>query len=41
MVLKSLKQTPNGFAWLFYNQTIFQKFERSFFDQVLIDSKNV
>ncbi len=29
------------FAWLFYNQTVFQKFERPFFDQVVIDAKNV
>ena len=29
------------FAWLFYNQTVFQNFERSFFDQVAIDAKNV
>ncbi len=36
------KHTPLvHFAWLLYNQTIFQKFERSFFDQVAIDSKNV
>ncbi len=35
-------QTPlTCFAWLFYNQTVFQKFERSFFDEVVIDSKNV
>ena len=35
-------QTPLVcFAWLFYNQTVFQKFERSFFDQVVIDAKNV
>ncbi len=29
------------FAWLFYNQTVFQKFERTFFDQVAIDAKDV
>ncbi len=29
------------FAWLFHNQTIFQKFERTFFDQVAIDAKSV
>ncbi len=29
------KETPlTCFARLFYNQTVFQKFERSFFDQV-------
>ncbi len=43
MVLKSQKkQTPLvQFAQLFYNQTVFQKFECSFFDQVVIDAKNV
>ncbi len=36
------KQTPLvHFPGLFYNQTIFQKFERSFFDQVAIDAKSV
>ncbi len=35
-------QTPLVcFAWLFYNQTVFQIFEHSFFDQVVIDAKNV
>ncbi len=35
-------QTPQvRFAWLFYNQTVFQKFERNFFDQVAIDAKSV
>ncbi len=35
-------QTPLVcFAWLFDNQTVFQKFERTFFDQVAIDAKNV
>ncbi len=29
------------FASLFYNQTVFQKFERTFFDQLAIDAKNV
>ncbi len=30
------------FAWLFYNQIVFlYKFERSYFDQVVIDAKNV
>ncbi len=33
-------QTPLvRFAWLFYNQTDFQNFEHSFFDQVVIDAK--
>ena len=36
------KQTPlTCFACLFYSQTVFQKFERSFFDQVVIDCQNV
>ncbi len=35
-------QTPLVcFACLFYNQTVFQKFERTFFDQVAIDAKSV
>ena len=35
-------QTPLvRFGWLFYNQTVFQKFERTFFDQVAIDAKSV
>ncbi len=29
------------FVWLFYNQTVFQKIESSFFLQVVIDAKNV
>ncbi len=29
------------FPRLFYNQTVFQKFERPFFDQVAIDAKDV
>ena len=29
------------FGWLFYNQSVFKKFERTFFDQVAIDEKNV
>ena len=35
-------QTPLvRFAWLFYNQAVFQKLEHSFFDQVAIHPKNV
>ncbi len=35
-------QTPLvRFAWLFHNQIVFQRFEHSFFDQVVIDAKNV
>ncbi len=43
MVLKPLKIRPPlvRFAWLFYNQTVFQKFERTLFDQVVLDGKNV
>ncbi len=42
MVLKPLKTGPLvGFAWLFYNQAVFQNFESNFFDQVAIDAKNV
>ncbi len=42
MLVITEKQTPLvRFAWLFDNQTVFQKFERTFFDQVAIDSKNV
>ncbi len=29
------------FAWLFYNQTVFEKFECTFLDQVAIDAKSV
>ncbi len=29
------------FAWLFYNHTVFQKFERTFFDQGAIDSRKI
>ena len=37
MLVITKKPTPLvRFAWLFYNQTVFQKFERSFFDQVAI-----
>ncbi len=36
------KHTPLVcFDWLFYNQTVSQKFERPFFDQVAIDAKYV
>ena len=28
-----------SFAYLFYNQTVFQKSERSFFDQVAVDAQ--
>ncbi len=36
------KQTPLiHFAWLFYNQTVFQKAVWRFFDQVARDAKNV
>ncbi len=39
-MLKSLKNRPYGkFAWLLYNQTVFQKIERNFIDQVVIDAK--
>ena len=44
MLVKSLKirPPPGTFSLIFfYNQTVFQKFERSFFDQVAIDAKNV
>ena len=43
MVQKPLQIRPPlvHFARLFYNQTVFQKFERSFFDQVTTDAKNV
>ncbi len=42
MLVITEKQTPLvRFAWLFYNQTVFQKFERTFFDQVAIDAKSV
>ncbi len=35
------KQTLVRFAWLYYNQAIFQMIEHSFCDQVVIDAKNV
>ncbi len=42
MLVITKKLTPLvRFAWLFYNQTVFQKFERTFFDQVAIDAKSV
>ena len=42
MLVITEKQTPLvRFAWLFDNQTVFQKFERTFFDQVAIDAKSV
>ncbi len=43
MVLKSLKIRPPLVRCisLFYNQTIFKKFECTFFDQVAIDAKTV
>ena len=42
MLVITEKQTPLvRFAWLIYNQTIFQKFECTFFDQVAIDAKHV
>ncbi len=44
MLVITKKLTPLvRFAWLFYNQTISQKFERrpTFFDQVAIDAKSV
>ena len=42
MLVITEKHTPLvRFAWLFDNQTVFQKFECTFFDQVAIDSKNV
>ena len=42
MVLKSLKKDPPVlFDGLFYNETVFQKFECRFFDQVIIEAKNV
>ncbi len=41
MMLKSQKTDPLvRFALLYYNQTIFQKFKRTVFDQVAIDAKN-
>ncbi len=42
MLVITKKLTPQvRFAWLFYNQTVFQKFERTFFDQVAINVKSV
>ena len=42
MLVITENQTPLvRFAWLFFNQTIFQKFERTFLDQVAIDGKCV
>ncbi len=44
MVLKSLIKNKTllvRFAPLFFNQTVFQKFERTFFDQVAINGKGV
>ncbi len=41
VITKKKLTTPVRFAWLFYNQTVFQKFERTFFDQVAIDAKSV
>ena len=39
MLVFTKKQTPLvRFAWLFYNQTVFQKIERTFFDRVAIES---
>ena len=38
----TINRTPLvRFAWLFYNQTIFQKSVWHFFDQVARDAKNV
>ncbi len=44
--LRGAKTTKNQtplvcFAGLFYKKTIFQKFEHCFFDQMVIDAKNV
>ncbi len=42
MLVITENQTPLvHFAPLFFNQTVFQKFERTFFDQVVIDAKSV
>ncbi len=42
MLVITKKLTPLvRFARLFYNQTVFQKFERTFFDQVAIDANSV
>ncbi len=42
MLVITKKLTPLvRFAWLFYNQTAFQKFERTYFDQVARDAKSV
>ena len=42
MLVVTEKQTPLvHVAWLFDNQTVFQKFDRTFFDQVAIDGKSV
>ncbi len=42
MLVITKKLTPLvRFAWLFYNQTVFQKIECTFFDQVAIDAKSV
>ncbi len=41
-MLKHWKYAPLArFALYFYNQAVFQKFERNFFDQVAIDAKSV
>ncbi len=42
MLVITEKQTPLvHFAWLFDNQSVFQKFEHVFFDQVATDAKSV
>ncbi len=42
MLVITKKLTPLvRFAWLFHNQTVFQKFEHNFFYQVAIDAKSV